>query len=102
LIRCDVALEPHIDWIRQRGVVVSEGKRRAAEGALGNDSLVGRKLTKDDIAKFLGGKCSWWMKGWVWIGWWNLLDAAESEMKVVWILRAYLAAISFVANGVIW
>jgi len=41
------------------------------------------------------------MKGWVGIGWWRLLDANESEMRVAWILRAYFAAIIFAANGVI-
>jgi len=55
LIRCNVSLEPHVDWVRQRGIVVSEGKRRTAEGALGGGSFVGWKLTKDDVAKFLGG-----------------------------------------------
>jgi len=55
LIRCDVALEPHVDWICQCSVVISEGKGMAAECALGNDFLIGCKLTKDNIAKFLGG-----------------------------------------------
>jgi len=55
LIRCDVALEPHVGWIRRHGVVISEGKRRAAEGALGDDSLIRCKLTKDDIANVHDG-----------------------------------------------
>jgi len=55
LIRCDVALEPHVDWIHRRGVVISERKRGTTEGALGGGSFVWCKLTKDDVAKFLGG-----------------------------------------------